>query len=305
MVVLVDYMLAPLGQSLQDSPQVVEALKQGMLVGTADAVQFQNAPIYMKEALTFPYRYGIDFIADMLTKGGKDKAFTALFQNPPRTTRQIMEPQTYLAGSASIRCRFPTSRKSSRITSDSTSAPSANSTSRFSLTSMREPMSRTRCIRTGEEATTMQPGPREIRRRRWRLIYVSRWSDQKRRPSLPGSTPRPLPSAICMYMTLPRMSRPARNGNEPHFMLPRSEKLSGKHTWLTEDGPVVIEVEGDTILISESVDQPATEKLEQEFSQPCPHPRSKPLARRSAMLKFCLLEGEKLAMTGENKCLEN
>ena len=98
MVVLVDYMLAPLGQSLQDSPQVVEALKQGMLVGTSDAVQFQNAPIYMKEALTFPYRYGIDFIAEMLTKGGKEKAFNALFQNPPRTTRQIMEPQTYLAG---------------------------------------------------------------------------------------------------------------------------------------------------------------------------------------------------------------
>src|SRR5437879_4373356 len=39
MVVLVDYMLAPLGESLKDSPQVVEALKQGMLVGTADAVQ--------------------------------------------------------------------------------------------------------------------------------------------------------------------------------------------------------------------------------------------------------------------------
>ena len=110
MVVLVDYMLAPMGQSLQDSPQVVEALKQGMLVGTADAVQFQNAPIYMKEALTFPYRYGIDFIADMLTKGGKEKAFTALFQNPPRTTRQIMEPQTYLGWRASgtdARARLP------------------------------------------------------------------------------------------------------------------------------------------------------------------------------------------------------
>ena len=52
----------------------------------------------MKEALTFPYRYGIDFIADLLIKGGKDKAFAALFRNPPRTTRQIMEPQTYLSG---------------------------------------------------------------------------------------------------------------------------------------------------------------------------------------------------------------
>ncbi len=98
MVVLVDYMLEPMGLSLKDSPQVVQSLKDGMLVGTPDAVEFRSAPIYMKEALTFPYRYGIDFIADLLIKGGKEKAFADLFRNPPRTTRQIMEPQTYLSG---------------------------------------------------------------------------------------------------------------------------------------------------------------------------------------------------------------
>ncbi len=111
MVVLVDYMLEPMGQSLKDSPQVVEALKQGMLVGTADAVQFQNAPIYMKEALTFPYRYGIDFIADLLTKSGKEKAFASLFQDPPRTTRQIMEPKTYLSGERLEPMRLPDFRQ--------------------------------------------------------------------------------------------------------------------------------------------------------------------------------------------------
>ena len=35
MVVLVDYMLEPMGLSLKDSPQVVQSLKDGMLVGTA------------------------------------------------------------------------------------------------------------------------------------------------------------------------------------------------------------------------------------------------------------------------------
>ena len=42
------------------------------------------------------------------------------------------------------------------------------------------------------------------------------------------------------------------------------EKATGKRTWLTEDGPVVIEAKGDTVLITESVDQLATEKLEQD-----------------------------------------
>ena len=72
MVVLVDYMLAPLGQSIKDSPELVNTLKQGMLAATADAPQFQNAPLYLREALTFPYRYGIDFIAELLLKSGKE-----------------------------------------------------------------------------------------------------------------------------------------------------------------------------------------------------------------------------------------
>jgi hypothetical protein len=66
MAVLVDYMLAPTGQSLLASPQVAQALNEGMLVGTADSPQFRNAPVYMKEALTFPYRYGLEFVAELL-----------------------------------------------------------------------------------------------------------------------------------------------------------------------------------------------------------------------------------------------
>src|SRR5947208_17107162 len=96
MVVLVDYMLAPLGQILKDSPVVVNALEQGMLVATGDSPQFQNAPVYLREALTFPYRYGIDFITEVLARSGKEKAFAGLFENPPKSTRQIMEPKTYI-----------------------------------------------------------------------------------------------------------------------------------------------------------------------------------------------------------------
>src|SRR5437660_11629419 len=75
MVVLIDYMLAPTGQSLKDSPQIVEALKQGMLLGTADSIQFHNAPLPLKEALTSPYRSALDSVAHVLAKPGKQKAF--------------------------------------------------------------------------------------------------------------------------------------------------------------------------------------------------------------------------------------
>jgi hypothetical protein len=40
------------------------------------------------------------------------------------------------------------------------------------------------------------------------------------------------------------------------------KSLTGRFTWLTEEGPVVIEARGDTVLVTESLDEPTTEKLE-------------------------------------------
>src|SRR5208282_1537574 len=97
MVVLMDYSLAPTGKTLLEAPQVVEALKQGMLVGTADSPAFRDAPMFLKEELTFPYRYGLDFTAALLQAGGKEMAYAGVFKDPPKTTREIMEPETYLS----------------------------------------------------------------------------------------------------------------------------------------------------------------------------------------------------------------
>src|SRR5256886_14320675 len=91
-------MLLTLGKSLKDSQEVVNPLNKGMRLATADAQQFQNAPVYLREALTFTYRYGINFIPAVLAKSGKEKAFAGLFENPPKSTRQIMEPKAYTSG---------------------------------------------------------------------------------------------------------------------------------------------------------------------------------------------------------------
>src|SRR5947207_1615044 len=98
MVVLLDYMLAPMHRTVADSPEVVETLNADMAAGTPDSVQFKKAPISLKESLTFPYRYGMEFEAEVLRAQGKEKAFAAPFANPPHTSREIMEPKTYLSG---------------------------------------------------------------------------------------------------------------------------------------------------------------------------------------------------------------
>ena len=98
MVVLIDYMLAPMHRTVANSPEVVQMMNDSMANGSADSKIYQNAPVFMKEALTFPYRYGVEFEAEVLRQQGKEKAFKATFENPPQTSREIMEPQTYITG---------------------------------------------------------------------------------------------------------------------------------------------------------------------------------------------------------------
>src|SRR5208337_411614 len=107
MVTLMDYMLAPAGKSLATSPELAQAMENAMLLGAADLPEFKNAPVFLQETLTFPYRYGLDFIAQLMQNGGKERAFSAVFVHPPENSRQIMEPKTYLAGEHIDAMRLP------------------------------------------------------------------------------------------------------------------------------------------------------------------------------------------------------
>jgi hypothetical protein len=259
MVVLVDYMLEPMGLSLKDSPQVVQALKDGMLVGTSDAVQFRNAPIYMKEALTFPYRYGIDFIADLVIKGGKNKAFAELFRNPPKTTRQIMEPETYLAGERLEPMNVPDFRQVFK----SYERFDVGSVGEFDVAVLVDQYAGTQI------SNKLYP--------HWRggyyyavrsksdpaaplgLLYASRWSSPEKAANFAAIY------ASALGQRYLHVHDVAEEGKEPGINTEALDHLTGKRAWLTEDGPVVIEVRGDTVVVTESLDQTTTDNLEQEI----------------------------------------
>jgi hypothetical protein len=258
MVVLVDYMLEPMGLSMKDSPQVVQALKDGMLVGTADAVEFRSAPIYMKEALTFPYRYGIDFIADLLIKGGKDKAFAELFRNPPRTTRQIMEPQTYLSGEHLEPMNVPDFR------------PVLKNYDRFDVGAVGEFDVAVLIDQYAGAQISSKLYPH------WRggyyyavrskgdptaplgLLYASRWSNPEKAANFAAIYAAALSKRYLHVHDIPE------NGKEPAVQTDALNHLTGKRAWLTEDGPVVIDAQGDTVLVTESLDQTTTDSLDKE-----------------------------------------
>jgi hypothetical protein len=258
MVVLVDYMLEPMGLSLKDSPQVVQALKDGMLVGTADAVEFRNAPIYMKEALTFPYRYGIDFIADLLIKGGKDKAFAELFRNPPRTTRQIMEPQTYLSSEHLEPMNVPDFRQVFK----NYERFDVGAVGEFDVAVLIDQYAGAQVSkklypywRGGYYYAVRPKGDPAVP---LGLLYASRWSNPEKAANFAAIY------ASALSKRYQHVHDVLEDGKEPTVQTDPLDHLTGKRAWLTEEGPVVIDVQGDTVLVTESLDQTTTDSLEQE-----------------------------------------
>src|SRR5438309_1039433 len=256
MVVLIDYMLEPTGQSLKDSPQIVEALKQGMLVGTADSIQFHNAPLYLKEALTFPYRYGIDFVADVLAKDGKEKAFAGVFANPPRTTREIMEPKTYLSGEHLEAMRLPDFQKIFK----SYDLFDSGAVGEFDVAVLIDQYAGSK---TSHDLYPHWRGgfyyaarPKSKADGTLGLLYVSRWSSPAKSADF---------AAIYARSLEKRYRRAHQNGENRVKDLDILETLTGRHTWATEDGPVVIDVQGDTVMVTESLGEEVTKKMEQEL----------------------------------------
>ena len=68
------YALAPTGRSIVDSPDLVEGMEAETLTGTPDTKVFNDAPIFMKESLTFPYSYGMEFVVKLMAEGRQGKS---------------------------------------------------------------------------------------------------------------------------------------------------------------------------------------------------------------------------------------
>jgi hypothetical protein len=98
MIVLIDYMLAPMGTSVARQPEMADAAQAGLSPSDPGMAVYNRAPRFLQQVLIFPYRYGTLFEKDVLLAGGKEKAFAGALKTPPADTHQIMQPQAYLQG---------------------------------------------------------------------------------------------------------------------------------------------------------------------------------------------------------------
>jgi hypothetical protein len=258
--VMLDYALAPVGRSIEGSPELVKSMESEMTNGTPDSTAFKNAPLFLKESLTFPYSHGLEFVIKLMEVGGKQRAFAGVLANPPHSTRQIMQPETYLSGEKIEPMPVPDF------------AHDFKNYDRFDIGAMGE----------FDVALLMDQyvGPERSKRLypEWRggyyyaarpkgnaaaplgLLYVSRWSSPEKAEEFAAIYAGSLAQRYKRADEAePDSSRQAAGDDEPNI-----EVLRGPHRWTTEEGTVLIEEQGATVLISESLDAATTQALEKE-----------------------------------------
>jgi hypothetical protein len=260
------YAIAPTGHSIVTSPELVKAMEEETLTGTPGTKVFNDAPIFMKESLTFPYNYGMNFIVDLMHKGGKEQAFAKLLHDPPHTTRQIMQPETYLSGERIPPMFVPDFKRDFK------------DYEKFDIGAMGE---------FDVDLLVEQYCGKQIANGiypEWRggyyyaakskanaaaplgLLYVSRWSTSESASRFAGIYASSLTQR---YKKLTETGQPiaadppAKAEHEKDSSMP--PPLSGRHTWSTEEGTVMIEVKGDTVFVSESLDPSTTATLKDEI----------------------------------------
>jgi hypothetical protein len=239
MVTLMDFTLAP-EQSVVNAPLLVEALRAAMMSG-ANSPVFQKAPLFIKEALTFPYNYGLNFERELLVHGGKEKAFAGVFRNPPQTTRQIMEPQTYLAGEKLTPIYVPDLDK---LLGHDYRRFDVGSIGEFDVKLLMDEYG----AKDAAQAVATQ----------WRggFYYAAHPKNGD-------------PNALAVVLVAKFASADAAHTFADVYssFVPKryksatAEGAAPIRRWMTEEGPVSVEVQGDTVLVLESFPAPSAAKV--------------------------------------------
>ncbi|HLK32634.1 MAG TPA: hypothetical protein VKT29_06060 [Terriglobales bacterium] len=255
MVVLTDYELAPLGKSILDAPDIVAAMKAGAAAGSP---MFNSAPLYIKDSLTFPYTYGLDFERTLLQRKGKEAAFDGVLRHPPLNTREVMQPAVYLAGDRIAPLHPPNLEK---VLGKSWEKMDVGGVGEFDLSVMLEQYAGEDVAhslwpqwRGGYYYAARQKGaaPQSLA-----LLYLSQWAEPEQATKFAGIYAASLNKKYNQLKTLaaPPQKAAAGAGSVQVSIADLAEE------WDTEDGPVFVEPHGKLVLVMEGFDVPTAAKL--------------------------------------------
>ena len=271
MAELLDYALAPRGRNVNNSPIEVDALKRGMTEDKQSPI-FNSAPRFLKESLVFPYREGLTFVQEVMFKRGREGAFAGTMANPPKTTREIMQPSTYLAQEKIPPLTLP---KLQPILGSGYSGYDAGAMGEFDvsifLAQFRDPDKR------ADNLYREWRGGTYFAVLRCDLAPCESSTKQQKKNQEPAAAP---PTSALALLYLSRWSNPdAAVGFAKQYrdtLLKRYKFAQGvaprvadapTTRWMTDEGLVSIEVRGDQVLVLESFDDAAMKKLSEAIWQ--------------------------------------
>jgi DNA-binding transcriptional regulator YbjK len=93
------------------------------------------------------------------------------------------------------------------------------------------------------------------------LMYASRWSSPEKASEFAQIYARSLERR---YKKVEEVADSSPQSSI-HDSEGKREVLNGRHAWTTEEGTVVIEEQGDTVLVTEGLDAATTQSLEKEL----------------------------------------
>jgi hypothetical protein len=192
---------------------------------------YAKAPIYLREAMLFPYTYGMEFVRDVLVKRGKQAAFAGVLEDPPLDTHQIMEPAAYLNGEPQTQVKVAALEKI--LGSD---------WQRDDFSGLGEIDLRVILRQWGGQEIAAKLAPA------WRGGYYMALVNKK------SSQDAPLSLALVLSFTTPA----AANQFASVYQIALAQRYKSvqpapsPHQWMTEEGEVRLYVDGSTVIALES-----------------------------------------------------
>lgn len=257
MVVLTDYELAPLGKNILNAPEIVTAMKAGVSSGSP---VFDSAPLYLKESLGFPYTYGLDFERTLLLKKGKEAAFQGVLQHPPLNTREVMQPEVYLAGEHLLPLHPP---KLHKVLGKSWQRVDVGAVGEFDVSVMVEQYASEDVARQMWPqwrggyyyAARQKKGPAD----NLALIYLSQWAEPEQATKFAAIYANSLNDKY-KHVQAATTPRPAGERTPSGIQVSIADATT---QWTTEDGPVFIEPHGKFVLVMEGFDPETAARVRQ------------------------------------------
>jgi hypothetical protein len=243
----------------------------GLLNSDTPTAVLEQAPMFLKESLAFPYTWGLRFEQEVDAQAGRERAFAGVLRDPPKNSYQVMNPQSYLEGETFAPMKMP---KLGRLVAPAYQPYDSGSVGAIDVVLLLR--------QYGQDADEA-----EALARKWRggFYYAAR---RKAGPCNPPSSKAgiilkaveciPATSALAMVY-VSRWASPAAAGRFAGFYgaglegryrratpagAPQKGALgsAGRPTrWLTEEGAVWVERHGDLVLVMEGFDERTAARL--------------------------------------------